>query len=184
MAYTPKTWQCGETITADGLNNIEDGIQEALECCGGGGGTEPLIVNLKAQTENIPTIASHLDSWEFDQQPIFTIYPSTSFIEPDQQIDLLMIQDALENGQVVLGNLELQITMNPDDPNPTVVTVHRMLKAQLIPPSGIIFSDMTSYSAPLLSDATYGIDEININVSAMDEYGNWSKYEYIVDGTK
>lgn len=36
MAYTPKTWQCGETITADGLNNIEDGIQEALECCGGG----------------------------------------------------------------------------------------------------------------------------------------------------
>ena len=37
MAYTPKTWVCGETITADGLNNIEDGIQEALECCEGGG---------------------------------------------------------------------------------------------------------------------------------------------------
>lgn len=37
MAYTPKTWVCGETITADGLNNIEDGIQEALECCGSGG---------------------------------------------------------------------------------------------------------------------------------------------------
>lgn len=31
MAYTPKQWVCGETITADGLNNIEEGIQEALE---------------------------------------------------------------------------------------------------------------------------------------------------------
>lgn len=37
MAYTPKTWVCGETITADGLNNIEEGVQEALECCESGG---------------------------------------------------------------------------------------------------------------------------------------------------
>ena len=37
MAYEPKTWVCGETITADGLNNIEEGVQEALECCGSGG---------------------------------------------------------------------------------------------------------------------------------------------------
>lgn len=36
MAYTPKTWTCGETITDTGLNNIEEGIQEALDCCGGG----------------------------------------------------------------------------------------------------------------------------------------------------
>lgn len=34
MAYEPKTWVCGETITADGLNHIEQGI---AECCGGGG---------------------------------------------------------------------------------------------------------------------------------------------------
>lgn len=33
MAYSPKTWVCGETITADGLNNIEEGIQDALDCC-------------------------------------------------------------------------------------------------------------------------------------------------------
>ena len=29
MAYTPKTWACDETITADGLNHIEQGIAEA-----------------------------------------------------------------------------------------------------------------------------------------------------------
>lgn len=34
MSYTPKTWQCGETVTADALNNLEDGVQEAL--AGGG----------------------------------------------------------------------------------------------------------------------------------------------------
>ena len=36
MAYEPKTWECGETITADALNNLEEGVQEALECCSGG----------------------------------------------------------------------------------------------------------------------------------------------------
>ena len=34
MAYEKKTWVCGETITADGLNNIENGIEDALDCCG------------------------------------------------------------------------------------------------------------------------------------------------------
>ena len=34
MAYTRHNWQCNETITANLLNNIEDGVEEALECCG------------------------------------------------------------------------------------------------------------------------------------------------------
>lgn len=46
MAYEPKTWQCGEVVTANDLNHIERGIAEASE---GEGGTEPLIVNV---TEN------------------------------------------------------------------------------------------------------------------------------------
>ena len=44
MAYEPKTWVCGETITAELLNNIEDGIEEALACCGG---SEPLNLSIK-----------------------------------------------------------------------------------------------------------------------------------------
>lgn len=35
MAYTKKTWECGETITADALNRMEDGIDEALQSGGG-----------------------------------------------------------------------------------------------------------------------------------------------------
>ena len=26
MAYEPKTWECGETITAEALNHMEQGI--------------------------------------------------------------------------------------------------------------------------------------------------------------
>lgn len=33
MSYEPKVWECGEIVTADALNNIEDGVQEALGCC-------------------------------------------------------------------------------------------------------------------------------------------------------
>ena len=29
MAYEPKTWECGETITADDLNRIEEGVADA-----------------------------------------------------------------------------------------------------------------------------------------------------------
>lgn len=30
MSYTPKEWECGEIVTAEGLNNLEGGVQEAL----------------------------------------------------------------------------------------------------------------------------------------------------------
>lgn len=39
MAYEPKEWACGDIISADGLNNLETGVQEALACCDSGGGT-------------------------------------------------------------------------------------------------------------------------------------------------
>ena len=38
MAYTPKTWQCGEPIMADDLNHMEQGIAQ-------GGAVAPLIVH-------------------------------------------------------------------------------------------------------------------------------------------
>lgn len=39
MAYEKHTWSCGETVTADLLNRMEDGIAE------GGGGSDVLIIN-------------------------------------------------------------------------------------------------------------------------------------------
>lgn len=43
MPYVRKTWQCGDVVTDEALNNIEDGIEEALQ--GGGGGV--LVVHIE-----------------------------------------------------------------------------------------------------------------------------------------
>ena len=40
MAYEKQTWQCGETITADKLNHMEDGIANS----GGGGAVYRMTV--------------------------------------------------------------------------------------------------------------------------------------------
>lgn len=45
MAYEKQTWQCGDVVTADKLNHIEDGIANS-----GGGGT-PLIVTFTEEGE-------------------------------------------------------------------------------------------------------------------------------------
>ena len=43
MSYEKHTWENGEIITAEKLNNIENGIEEAGSS---GGGAEPLIVGV------------------------------------------------------------------------------------------------------------------------------------------
>lgn len=45
MAYEPKTWECGETITAEALNHIEQGIANS-----GGGTSEPLIIRYTGES--------------------------------------------------------------------------------------------------------------------------------------
>lgn len=45
MSYSRKNWQCNELISASALNNIEDGIEEALNSGGGGGITIIPVIN-------------------------------------------------------------------------------------------------------------------------------------------
>lgn len=50
MSYEKQTWECGEIITAEKLNHIEDGLEEASRGGGGGGDVStPLIVNASTQ---------------------------------------------------------------------------------------------------------------------------------------
>ena len=42
MSYETHTWESGETITAEKLNNLEDGVQEALDGGSGGSGDDTL----------------------------------------------------------------------------------------------------------------------------------------------
>ena len=46
MSYTKHTWASGDVVTAAKLNNLEDGVSEAL--AGGGGGGDMFVVNVTA----------------------------------------------------------------------------------------------------------------------------------------
>lgn len=50
MAYERHNWQCGDVVTAERLNNIEDGVEEALECCGSS--AEEFLVSFTLSTTN------------------------------------------------------------------------------------------------------------------------------------
>lgn len=79
MAYTPREWSCGDKITADSLNNIEDGIQEALECCGSG--SEPLIVRGE--------LDPNLETYRLDHtwQEIYDAYPNVCVLYEDTSVN-------------------------------------------------------------------------------------------------
>lgn len=53
MAYEPKEWACGDVVTADALNHIEQGIAEA----GGGGASLVIQFTQKAGAPTTETIA-------------------------------------------------------------------------------------------------------------------------------
>ena len=54
MAYTPKTWECGDIITPNELNRMEQGIEEALGSGGSGGDGVFLITPI--DTEASPMV--------------------------------------------------------------------------------------------------------------------------------
>lgn len=58
MAYEPKVWQCGDVVTADALNHIEQGIAES-------GGSTVEVSKIKIGTANGggSTIASGVNSF-------------------------------------------------------------------------------------------------------------------------
>lgn len=57
MAYEKQTWSCGDTITADKLNHIEDGIESA----GSGDSKSQVIVSLTKNGDNYVADTSRAD---------------------------------------------------------------------------------------------------------------------------
>lgn len=84
MAYTPKTWQCGEPIMADDLNHMEQGIEAASS-----GGTEPLIIHFTGETR---------------EDSIYTYYPTDATYND--------VANAITSGKAVFlyGNKESPTT--------------------------------------------------------------------------
>lgn len=83
MAYEPKEWTCGETITADALNHLEQGVAN----CGGG---EFLAVNANAVRGDSEMVVTLDKTW----QQIKDAYPQ-AYISTDLS--------ALGGGQSVMA---------------------------------------------------------------------------------
>lgn len=65
MAYEKQTWKCGETITADKLNHMEDGIANS-----GGGTLEPLILR-ESSADTLDTTFGEIKEAFNSGRPIF-----------------------------------------------------------------------------------------------------------------
>ena len=69
MSYTPTTWQTGDTITAEKLNNMESGIENA---------NEPFIVTLTPTEQDFSgmmdkTVAEITEAYEAGQKIKFKV---------------------------------------------------------------------------------------------------------------
>lgn len=80
MSYTPTQWQTGDTITAEKLNNMESGIENA---------NEPFIVTLTPTAQDFSgtmdkTVAEINAAYEAGQKIVFRVYTSaTMYMEID-----------------------------------------------------------------------------------------------------
>ena len=74
MSYTPTTWQTGDTITAEKLNNMESGIENA---------NEPFVITLTPTAQDYSgtmdkTVAEIDAAYRAGQKIIFRVYVSTT----------------------------------------------------------------------------------------------------------
>lgn len=84
MAYTPTVWDCGDVVTAEKLNKIEEAIQLLSES---GGSTAPLIISYDHEDSSTSPPREYTDTtWQ-------TVY------------------DALEDGRMVLVDISTFVTL-------------------------------------------------------------------------
>lgn len=93
MSYTPKEWACGETITADALNHLEQGV---ADCCGGGGDcgfecteTKTLLTQETVTTVDVDGMASGQFSYStpIDADVIAVTFNGVEYECPRIEID-------------------------------------------------------------------------------------------------
>lgn len=85
MAYTPHIWQCGETITQTNMNRMEEGIQEALECC---------------DSKYIVTITSQYDE-QADESRWVADHSAEEIMEAYNQGKTVIAQRAVEGAMLI-----------------------------------------------------------------------------------
>ena len=100
MAYEPKAWECGDVITADDLNHIEQGVANA------GGGSSVLEINVSWDERGGGTLDK---TW----QEIFDAYPNAYLMDEGNKFIILTVGGGGEQYGVEWGN-ERFLTDNPN----------------------------------------------------------------------
>ena len=86
MAYEPKEWVCGETITAEALNHLEQGL---ADCCGGG---------------EHPIEIANLNAYRASSSEDYEVTSDKTFAE---------LVEAYEDGAVIVLRVKEQTGSNP-----------------------------------------------------------------------
>ena len=137
MAYEPKEWVCGETITAEGLNNLEEGVQEALDCCGGTTENEVFTVNVAIDT---------------------SVTPSDALIPTTADKTFAEIKEAYEAGKVIK-------IYGTETHNSTMIrelnTGYNEMNGELVGVIGVLISPSSWFNGVL-----NGVSEIGVVISA------------------
>ena len=81
MAYEKQTWQCGDTISAEKLNHMEDGIAE--------GGWSTLFVNVIIDEENNRKLDK---TW----QEIRDAFPNVVMNIEDYPVHMTRVEEVIE----------------------------------------------------------------------------------------
>ena len=142
MAYDKHIWTCGETITTEKLNHMEDGIAEA----GSGGGTDYITMSWTSEDEPRCDIKGTFCGYEFES--VFS----------------LMRDADTEDVMAMLG----EIVSNPEEENPLPAEMFEICSYVLLNKLWSMFGDgtkridynnMSFGSTQTLYDAFNGFDK-------------------------
>lgn len=117
MSYTPTQWQTGDTITAEKLNNMESGIENA---------NEPFIVTLTPTAADMSgtmdkTVGEIYEAWMAGKRIVFKVGTGGGYIYADCTMQSVAKSDIYPsfNGYVIVENVLIFVragaTSDPDD---------------------------------------------------------------------
>ena len=76
MAYTPTNWECGDVVTAEKLNKLEEAVEDlSVAIDGEGGGSEPLVVGMTIEA-NTPSEGDTTYTLDKTWQEIADAFPN------------------------------------------------------------------------------------------------------------
>lgn len=109
MSYEPKEWQCGDTITAEDLNRMEQGIAQ------GGGGSELLVIEIDTD-ENAMTMNK---TWQEINDAFPYVYSVTEAFGETNKSIVITVCSIPESDEYMVETNNLTFTADSPDGYPS-----------------------------------------------------------------